>query len=246
MKVKNARAAELSDFEVLSVLRDLETKQREAVASASLADAVAHAAAHGGGGTELSLEEKAMRSLPPNLRTIQYEVLETLGNVQRPCAHQTGQQIPRFLDALTAWEKARPVEGVAGLSDEGLLAPIEKEKRLTKGERLLLVNHAPTSEIELYSLVEEIEERFTMDQIQDLLAIVGAHLPIDQSAIQTSTQLDEGANTKATQMLHALESDKTLIEEEDEGLADPDEDMDMLENEARGEGAVDDEGPEEE
>lgn len=192
MKVKNARAAELSDFEVLQVLREMGKKQQMAVLkSDELAAAAAMAAATNKAeesvgptklnaemakdsenigsttnittinsikpntGTEsLSIEERTMQSLPSNLRTIQYEVLECLRNVQRPCAHQSSDQIPQFMDALYAWERGKPVEGIPGLNEGGeeggIITIIEREKRLTKGERLMLINHAPTTEIELY------------------------------------------------------------------------------------------------
>ena len=186
MKVKNARAAELSDFEVLQVLREMGKKQQMEVLKsdelAARAAAAANKAEDSVGSTKLnaeiakdsenmgstkiaatsnpinpstlSIEERTMQSLPSNLRTIQYEVLECLQNVQRPCAHQSADQIPRFMDALYAWERGKPVEGVPGLNeggeDGGMITFIEREKRLTKGERLMLINHAPTTEIELY------------------------------------------------------------------------------------------------
>lgn len=193
MKVKNARAAELSDFEVLQVLREMGKRQQMAVlkndelAAAAAAAAIAssnkaeesvgstklnaeiakdsesirstkittiNSITKPGGTESLSIEERTMQSLPSNLRTIQYEVLECLRNVQRPCAHQSADQIPRFMDALYAWERGKPVEGVVGLNEGGeeggIITFIEREKRLTKGERLMLINHAPTTEIELY------------------------------------------------------------------------------------------------
>jgi RNA polymerase Rpb4 len=190
MKVKNARAAELSDFEVLQVLREMGKRQQMAVlkndelAAAAAAIASSNKAEESVGSTKLnaeiakdsesigstkvttinsikpggteslSIEERTMQSLPSNLRTIQYEVLECLRNVQRPCAHQSADQIPRFMDALYAWERGKPVEGIVGLNEGGeeggIITFIEREKRLTKGERLMLINHAPTTEIELY------------------------------------------------------------------------------------------------
>lgn len=189
MKVKNARIAELSDFEVLQVLREMGKRQQMAILKG---DALAAASASSKAEESvdltklngesmkisenpqstkmapsnsvitpaetnidsLSIEERTMQSLPSNLRTIQYEVLECLQNVQRPCAHQSSEQIPRFMDALYAWERGKPVDGVPGLNEGGdnggMITFIEREKRLTKGERLMLINHAPSTEIELY------------------------------------------------------------------------------------------------
>lgn len=257
MKVKSARAAELSDYEVLKALREMDKRQQAAVAQASEKARAVSAAGIGAGDVGgLSIEEQTLQSLPANLRTIQYEVLETLRNVMRPCAHQTSEQITRFMDALAAWERARPVEGVPGLKeDSGLDAPIERERRLTKGERLMLINHAPTSEIELYPLVEEIEDRFSADQRQDILAIVAAHLPLDQHAMQAEQRRAEAA--AQSQGKNDVEFDQDgdrvyvghdgLDEDErfNDGVADADNDMDMLEHEAREGPAVDDEGPDE-
>lgn len=138
MKVKSARTALLSDFEVLSLMREMDKKQQHQEKT----DAEQN-------------PERAMQFLPPNLRTIQYSVLETLSNVQRPCAHQTKASIPKFMDSLLAWERGFAVEGldddVADVK-KPVRTPIEKERRLTKGERLMLVNLVPTTEVELYTV----------------------------------------------------------------------------------------------
>ena len=47
-----------------------------------------------------------------------------------------------------------------------------KQFNLTKSEKLELVNHLPTSLIELQLLVEESEERFSEDQMNEMLNIV--------------------------------------------------------------------------
>lgn len=147
-------------------------------------------------------DEKALSSLPSNLRTIQYSVLEHLSSVQRPCAHQQPRHVSSFLSALRRWERGYDVEGVtlsdppeavlggepssgaeqseglfrgqedleesyegdrtmgevtmggeqgdAGTSNSQPVPRVAKESRLTKGERLMLVNHAPMTLIELH------------------------------------------------------------------------------------------------
>lgn len=132
-----------------------------------------------------------MRTLPPNLRTIQYSVLETLSDLHRPCAHVSRSHIPRFMDALQAWERGRPVPALDGTGGEapqdgprqsaangngqgheegqGRAAtqqlhdrrPIERDRRLTKGERLMLINQAPKSLLELY-MVRGAQSKGTM------------------------------------------------------------------------------------
>ncbi|PWN31891.1 uncharacterized protein FA14DRAFT_149963 [Meira miltonrushii] len=262
MKVKNARAAELSDFEVLQVLREMGKRQQMAVLKKNIESTkvtTMNSIKPNTGTESLSIEERTMQSLPSNLRTIQYEVLECLRNVQRPCAHQSSDQIPRFMDALYAWERGKPVEGVPGLNeggeDGGIITIIEREKRLTKGERLMLINHAPTTEIELYPLVEEIEDRFTADQRLDILTIISAHLPLDQEAIQayqdrnTTMPANAEMNDQQDVVFDEQDGEEVYVGPEDEyeqqGIADPDDDMDMLQNEAAGGAAVDDDGPDE-
>ncbi|KAI3627050.1 hypothetical protein CBS14141_001053 [Malassezia furfur] len=61
MRIVKTRAALLSDYEVLQLLRDTETRQREA-ARPDNEDA-----------------EAWMKAVPPNVRTIQFELVEELG-----------------------------------------------------------------------------------------------------------------------------------------------------------------------
>lgn len=52
------------------------------------------------------------------------------------------------------------------------------DRALTKAERLQLVNNAPRSLVELHTLVEELGERFTESQIEELMTLVATHIPI--------------------------------------------------------------------
>lgn len=64
MKILNPRSALLSDYEMLSLLREMDEEQHQAVGdNSSLGWALA----------EEKVEE-AMKKVPDNLRTIQYEV----------------------------------------------------------------------------------------------------------------------------------------------------------------------------
>lgn len=167
MRVRNKRAALLSDYEVLSMMREVDQTLKLATQKAAAAAAVAEKDAT----TEIvngtATQQKATDSedhyaaldrqeelvwkaiIPSNLRQLQYNLYETLINTQRPCSHQNDAMIPAFLDAIAAWERGRSVVGMeARLS----YSPIEKERRLTKGERLMLINHAPRTMIELYTV----------------------------------------------------------------------------------------------
>lgn len=173
MRVVKARSALLSDFEVLQLLRETEEAQRER------ANERRHQASRREGFGE---EDDGTHGVPPNVRTIQFEVISSLSQRARPCAHQTAAQIRGFLEAL---EK----KGYAG-PDARILAG---EPGLTKAERLQLVNHAPTSVVDLHTvradhyedtyltylqLVEELGQRLSEEQIQDVLECVSTHFPV--------------------------------------------------------------------
>lgn len=80
MKILNPRSALLSDMEMLSLLQEMEADQQSAGTSAGSA-AVLH-------GNNEDAVAAAMAKVPSNLRTVQYEALNTLMQVWRPCAHQ--------------------------------------------------------------------------------------------------------------------------------------------------------------
>ncbi|WFD46649.1 hypothetical protein GLX27_001286 [Malassezia furfur] len=123
MRIVKTRAALLSDYEVLQLLRDTETRQREA-ARPDNEDA-----------------EAWMKAVPPNVRTIQFETIASLSQAHRPCARQEAHHIHGFLKAVEekgyAPSDAKILQGTPGL---------------TKAERLQLVNHAPMSVVELHTV----------------------------------------------------------------------------------------------
>ncbi|UZJ56132.1 hypothetical protein CBS101457_005452 [Exobasidium rhododendri] len=191
-------------------------------------------------------EDRAYKSLPSNLRSIQYKVLETLSSVQRPCAHQDPKKISLFLDAISAWERGKPVIGMT--SERSSDAPIAKEMRLTKGEKLMLINQAPRELAVLHAIVEEIHERLNQEQQYDLLAIIGDILPLEELTMdqdQEMTDVRAAANPTNTDMDYDGNGEALHVGEgvEEDGIVD---DTDELENEGRGEGAIDDEGREDE
>jgi len=75
-------------------------------------------------------------------------VLETLSAVERtPALKQDESKITQFLDRLEKF-------------------------RLTRTESLMLLNHCPTSAVEVHLMVEESEERLNEDGVQEILDIV--------------------------------------------------------------------------
>jgi hypothetical protein len=104
-------------------------------------------------------------------------------------------------------------------------------------------------------LVEEIEDRFTSDQRQDILSIISAHLPLDQEAIQAYQDRNNTVPTNAELndqqdvVFDDQDGEEVYVgpenDYEQQGIADPDDDMDMSQNETGGGAAVDDDGPDE-
>ncbi|WFD46647.1 hypothetical protein GLX27_001284 [Malassezia furfur] len=173
MRIVKTRAALLSDYEVLQLLRDTETRQREA-ARPDNEDA-----------------EAWMKAVPPNVRTIQFETIASLSQAHRPCARQEAHHIHGFLKAVEekgyAPSDAKILQGTPGL---------------TKAERLQLVNHAPMSVVELHTLVEELGQRMSDEQIDDILQCVMTHLPAPQAQVEpleveAQPVLDEAPDTYA-------------------------------------------------
>lgn len=69
---------------------------------------------------------------------------------------QSESHITEFLDALTPF-------------------------RLTLAEQLQLVDLRPSTPVELQLVIEETEERFTDEQLEELLQLVGVYLPNPQT-----------------------------------------------------------------
>ncbi|PFH54023.1 hypothetical protein AMATHDRAFT_45046 [Amanita thiersii Skay4041] len=151
MEVLNKRAALLSNYEVLTLLRELDSehvaksktahriKKEEADVTTSSGVNQAPTNIHG---TLLDTTE--------NLRTIEVEAIQYLSSDYLP----TNQQTP---------------EGITQLVDK--LAPYG----LTKAEKLQVVNLAPTLPVEIYVIVEELEDRIG-DQMDTVISLVQSSL----------------------------------------------------------------------
>ncbi|KAL1919950.1 uncharacterized protein VTP21DRAFT_1882 [Calcarisporiella thermophila] len=133
MEVIEENAALLSNYEVLSLLRDLETKQQARLAN----------------NPTLKFAE--------NLKTIQFETKQYLEKT--PCSSQTPEQIRSLLEAL-------------------------KPYPLTKAEKLTIINQRPRRMVEFYAIVEDMENRFETEKVEEILYIIKEHLPREDDAEQ--------------------------------------------------------------
>ncbi|KAI0088607.1 HRDC-like protein [Irpex rosettiformis] len=145
MEVISQRSALLSNFEVLTLLRELESDH---LAKARTALKIKkEEEASGASSTRVHM---APEEVLENLRTIEVEAIQYLAADYQPTSRQTEAGITQLTRNLATYD-------------------------LTKAEKLQIVNLAPLEPVELYVIVEELEDRFG-EQIDDILSMVQASL----------------------------------------------------------------------
>ncbi|CAH0406291.1 unnamed protein product [Chilo suppressalis] len=90
-----------------------------------------------------------------SLATVTYETVHYLQNSD--CKHQNAQSIEKFLEAM-------------------------KPFKLTKSEKLMMLNTPPHTELEIQLIVQESEERLSEDEVRKIISIVNEHLPSSDTA----------------------------------------------------------------
>ncbi|KAJ2952997.1 hypothetical protein O0L34_g7375 [Tuta absoluta] len=89
-----------------------------------------------------------------SLATVTYETVHYLQDTE--CKKQNAQSIQKFLEDM-------------------------KQFKLTKTEKLMMVNTPPRTELEIQLIVQESEERLSEDEVKKIIETVNKHLPADDS-----------------------------------------------------------------
>ncbi|KAJ2040149.1 hypothetical protein H4S04_004747 [Coemansia sp. S16] len=89
---------------------------------------------------------------PENVHTLKFEALKYLNSTA--CATQSAEQILSLKNGLAGYD-------------------------LTKAEVLQIINLRPKKQVELYLIIEECEERFASEDVEDILRVVTSALPRD-------------------------------------------------------------------
>lgn len=150
MKIVKENAAFLSNFEVLTLLKGLQSDKKTSGGKAAAARTV------------------------PNLATVSYETITYLEGTA--CVRQTAEHIEDFLRQISA-------------------LPF----KLSKVEKLQLINHRPTSPVEIQLLIEESEERLSDEDIITLLDLVERTLPPREDEEPAEDEGDQGRDEEPMQ-----------------------------------------------
>ncbi|KIY67503.1 hypothetical protein CYLTODRAFT_396956 [Cylindrobasidium torrendii FP15055 ss-10] len=167
MEVVNARSALLSNYEVLSLLQELEAdhlaRTRTAVRIKKEEEAAGHTSTIIPGEKHPSNVE-----VIHNLRTVEVEAIQHLTAPHQSTVRQSAEGITGLTRALNQYE-------------------------LTKAEKLQIVNLAPTRLVELFVIVDDLAARFTDEKQEEILAAVEASL----GAVPISVDPDAGEDDVA-------------------------------------------------
>ncbi|KAG5717168.1 DNA-directed RNA polymerase III subunit RPC9 [Termitomyces sp. T112] len=176
MEVVNARAALLSNHEVLTLLRELESDH---LARAKTALRVKKEEEAAGLPPRLS-GDTVFGEASENLRTVEVEAIQYLSADYLPTTRQSPEGITKLVKDLAPYE-------------------------LTKAEKLQVVNLAPTMPVELYVIVEELEDRLG-DSMEEILTFVESSLAAPAPPTIAATELSSLAQ-------HYDESSNLLLED---------------------------------
>ncbi|TFK48772.1 hypothetical protein OE88DRAFT_1646877 [Heliocybe sulcata] len=157
MEVINPRSALLSNYEVLTLLRELESDHLAKTKTALRIKKEEEALGKPVTGTS-AIEDETCE----NLRTVEVEAIQYLTSDFQPISAQSDAGITKLVKDLEPYG-------------------------FTKAEKLQIVNLAPTEAVELYVIVEELEDRLG-ERMEEVLSHVRASLDPDAVVVVSSTQ----------------------------------------------------------
>ncbi|BGP16992.1 hypothetical protein JCM10213_007438 [Rhodosporidiobolus nylandii] len=195
METLNERAGFLCNHEVLTLLRQQRDQRAEQIKQLN-----ASKKGKERNGSEFSARDEIERIQPQDLHTVTFEALRYLEDSVQPMRRQTTESVSKLLDEL-------------------------EELDLTKAERLQLVNLAPASIVELHVCIEEITDRFSDEQQEQLLATIRSHLSseeADETAERRDAEAEAAAAEAAARDAEAMEVDEreAAAITEDDGFID--------------------------
>ncbi|CAE7192420.1 unnamed protein product [Rhizoctonia solani] len=146
-QIVSKNSALLSNYEVLALLRELESNQLAKARSHLAAKKEEEGAALNGQAVPPVAGNPIQDEAPQNLRTIEVELITHLKDMYPLMQRQNDTAIRNLTRSLGKFT-------------------------LTKNEKLQIVNLAPRQLVELYVIVENLEERFTDDELTEILQLV--------------------------------------------------------------------------
>ncbi|GAB1610728.1 DNA-directed RNA polymerase III subunit RPC9-like [Argonauta hians] len=148
-----------------------------------------------------------------------YEVYTLLLDIQ---AGRNGQTKPTKSQTNLATVTYETVKYLEGTTCKHLNGPAVKEFvrrlapfKLTKAEKLQLLNQRPTTAVEIQLLIEESEERLTETQVYQLLDVVSKFLP--DGSLELSEEEEEEEEEKEMVGVNNNDEEEEMEEEAGEG-----------------------------
>ncbi|KAJ1665016.1 hypothetical protein IW140_003629 [Coemansia sp. RSA 1813] len=120
---------------------------------------------------------------PENVTTLKFEALQYLND--SPCVSQSNAQITSIKEQLLEYD-------------------------LTKAEILQIINLRPKTPVELHLIIEECGERFTMDDLDELIELILLALPQDEHT-KANDKSEEGESKEA------INNGSMSVDSQDEG-----------------------------
>jgi DNA-directed RNA polymerase subunit F len=162
----------------------------------------------------------------PEILLSNYEVLSLLKEVNTSSKKEKKQHTFRSNLATIVYETTKYLEdsNAAQIKDDETFRDLLlrlKEFNLTKSEKLDIVNHLPTSLVELQLMIEDSEERFTEEAMQDILDIVSSFInqelerQPDQDEMQEESDMKEEDDSSTGNPIMEFKSEGVCAESEE-------------------------------